>query len=79
MFEQQILLRVNNFARDKFIKDWEARAIKVIFNIYKAIATAEEAVYKNKLYFKCRRQGIDLDIIPVNDPDPDPATRENTE
>ena len=43
------------------------------------MATAEEAIYKNKLYFKYRRQNIDLDIVPVNDSDPDPATRENTE
>ena len=66
-------------ARDKFIKDWEARATKVMFDVYKAMATAEEAVYKDKSYFKCRRQGIDLDIVPANNPDPDPATRENTE
>ena len=79
IFKQQILLRADDSARDKFIKDWEARATKVMFDIYKAMATAEEAVYKNKLYFKCRRQGIDLDAVPADDPDPDPATRENTE
>ena len=50
-----------------------------MFDAYKAMATAEEAAYKNKSYFKCRRQGIDLDAVPANDPDPDPATRENTE
>ena len=50
-----------------------------MFNIYKTITTAEETIYKNKLYFKYKRQNIDLDIIPVNNPDPDPAIRENTE
>ena len=43
------------------------------------MATAEETVYKNKLYFKYRRQNIDLDAVPANNPDPDPTTRENTE
>ena len=43
------------------------------------MATAEKAIYKNKLYFKYRRQDIDLDIIFVNNPDPDPAICENTE
>ena len=49
-----------------------------MFNVYKAIATAEEAVYKDKSYFKYRRQNIDLDAVPADDPDPDPAIRENT-
>ena len=79
MFEQQILLGADDSARDKFINDWEARATKVMFDAYKAMATAEEAAYKDKSYFKCRRQGIDLDAVPADDPDPDPATREDTE
>ena len=79
IFKQQILLGADDSARDKFIKDWEARATKVMFDAYKAMATAEEAVYKNKSYFKCRRQGIDLDAVPADDLDPDPATREDTE
>ena len=41
------------------------------------MATAEEAIYKNKLYFKYRRQNIDFNIISINNPDPDPAIREN--
>ena len=53
--------------------------MKIIFNIYKTVATAEKAIYKNKLYFKYRRQNIDLDAVPVNNPDPDPAIRENIE
>ena len=43
------------------------------------MATAKKAIYKNKLYFKYRRQNIDLDIIPVNNPDPDPAIYKDTE
>ena len=50
-----------------------------MFDIYKTIATAEETVYKNKSYFKCRRQNIDLNAVPANDLDPDPAIREDTE
>ena len=42
------------------------------------MATAEEAIYKDKLYFKYRRQGIDFDAVPANNPDLDPVTRENT-
>ena len=48
-----------------------------MFNIYKIIATAEKAIYKNKLYFKYRRQNIDLDTVSINNLNPDPATREN--
>ena len=38
---------------------------------------AEKLIYKNKLYFKYKRQNIDLNIIFINNPDPDSATREN--
>ena len=41
------------------------------------MATAKKAVYKNKLYFKYRRQNINFNVIPVNNPDSDLAIREN--
>ena len=43
------------------------------------MATIEKIIYKNKLYFKYRRQSINLDIIFINNSDPDPAIRENIE
>ena len=42
------------------------------------MATAEKIIYKNKLYFKCRRQNIDFNIIFINNLNPDLAIRENT-